>query len=188
MTIQNKKKLYIYIVTIICVAFVFRFVKVAIERYEKILCPQREFIENGKKVEVLEIKKQNNFIKVPLTIKNNIAYIPQNKLNLFFKNQKIENGGEIVVVNKNLDLDTGMYILKTKNVTDGLNYALIYKDGIFIPTDSIDENKVYVKENNKAVVKNINIIMRDENIALIEGLEEGDILIISKIQDGEKVK
>ncbi len=188
MITQNKKKLYAYIITIICVAFVYRFIKVGMEKFEVILSPQREFITNGKKVEVLEIKKENNFIKVPLSVKNNKAYIPQNKLKLFFKNQKIENGGEIVNVNSVLDLDTGMYILKTKDVADGFHYALINKDGIFIPTNAIDENKVYIKENGKAVAKDINIIMRDENIALINGIVEGDILIISKVQDGEKVK
>ena len=188
MIMKNKKKLYTYIAIVIAVAFIYRFIKVGMEKFEVILSPQREFITNGKTVDVLEIKKENNFIKIPVTIKNNTAFIPQNKLELFFKNQKIENGGEIIVVNKKLDLDTGMYILKTKDVKDGLNYALIYKDGIFIPTNAIDENKVYVKENGIAVAKNITIIMRDENIALVDGINEGDILIVSKIQDGEKVK
>lgn len=188
MTQQNKKKLYTYIAIIIAIAFVYRFIKVGMEKFEVILSPQREFITNGKKVEILEIKNENNYIKVPVTIKNNTAFIPQNKLELFFKNQKIENGGEIISVNKKLDLDTGMYVLKTKGVTDGLNYALIYKNGIFIPTNAIDENKVYVKENNFAVTKNITVIIRDENTAFVEGLNEGDILITSKIQNGEKVK
>ena len=188
MIMQNKKKLYTYIAAIIAVAFIYRFIKVGMEKFEVILCPQREFIKNGKQVDILEIKKEISFIKVPLTVKDNTAYIPQNKLNLFFKNQKIENGGEIVVVNKKLDLDTGMYKLKTKDVMDGLNYALIEKEGFFIPTDAIDENKVYIKENGKAVVKNITVVMRDENIALVDGVTDGNILITSKITDGEKIK
>ena len=63
--------------------------------------------------------------------------------------QKIENG-KITFVSNSIDLNTGMFLVRTSGVSNGLHFAEFTTDGIFVPLYAIADNSVFVVENGVA--------------------------------------
>lgn len=149
---------------------------------------ERDQIKNGIPVETISVNKKTDFLYEPLVIKNNKAYVSSVRASRFKTGQNIENG-TIVSISKNLDLDSGMHIIKSSGVSDGLHYVKIQHDGIFIPIDSIFDNSVMVSENGIVSKRKITVSDQDSEQALISnGLNEGDTVIVSPIKEGKKIR
>ena len=58
-----------------------------------------------------------------------------------------------------------------------------------MPTSSVYGNAVYVVENGIAKLRNITIDGRDsQNVFVTSGLNDGDIVILSHIENNQKVQ
>ena len=89
----------------------------------------------------------------------------------------------------NIDLDTGMHIIRTSKCEDGLQYVEKEKNGFYIPVSAIHGNFVYVENNGVAEMREIVIEDRDAQNALIKsGITDGDIVILSSVTENEKIK
>ena len=126
-------------------------------------------------------------MKEPLFIKNNKTFISIKRIYKFKVGQKIGNG-EIIFVSRNINLDTGMCIIKTKNVEDGINYVEMERKGFFIPIYALYKNKVFLLKNGRAIETKVDVIDKDSSSALVKGLDDGDIVILSKVENNQKVK
>ena len=187
-TRKSKNVIYTIVVALVVFAFSYRFYMVSAENNFDVFNIIRNNEKNGVPVYVLEMKKTDGILYEPITIKNNRGFISGARLNLFRSGQKIGNC-KIVSVSRNIDLDTGMHVVKTSGCANGLQYAENKKNGFYVPVSALHGNAVYVVENDIATLREIVIENRDiENVLVKSGINDGDIVILSNIHDGEKVK
>ena len=139
-------------------------------------------------VEYVTVHIESGTLYEPLSVKNNRAYVSGERASKMRAGQKIENG-KITFVSNNIDLNTGMYLVRTSGVSDGLHFAEFTTNGIFVPLYAISDNSVFVADNGIATKRNIKIARQDSENAYVEsGLNSGDVVILSKVQSGVKVK
>lgn len=185
---KSKHIFYMVLVVILVAWVIFRFAVIASENNRSVFNASRNAMANGVPVEVLVITNKSGVIYEPLAIKNNRAYVTAERAKKLKAGQTVGDG-KITYVSKNIDLDTGMFVVKTKNVENGLQFAEFTADGFFVPLYAIKNNSVFVIENNVAVARDIEIANQDsENAYIVSGLNDGDIVILSNINAGTKVK
>ncbi len=187
-TRKSKNVMYsIFIFTVIAV-FTFRFYTVAQEKNRDVFNIARNNIENGTPVKVLKMKETDGVLYEPLNVKNNRAYVSGGRAKLFYSGQNLGDC-KIVSVSNRIDLDSGMYIIKTANCSDGLKYAQNQKRGFYVPVSALLGTAVYVVNSGVAEIREIVIAARDsQNVLVKSGLKNGDSVILSKVQNNEKIR
>ena len=187
-TRRSKTVIYTVFIAVVAMAFGYRFYAVSQENNFEVFNIIRNNELNGMPVHVLDMKKTNGILFEPLTIKNNRGFVSGARRGYFKPGQKIGDC-KIVSVSNNIDLDTGMYVIKTSGCTDGLQYAENEKNGFYIPVSALHGNAVYVINGGVAQMRQIVIENRDLQNALIKsGINEGDIVVLSDVKENQKVK
>lgn len=187
-TRKSKNVIYTIIVVLIVAVFAYRFWSVSNENNFEVFNIVRHDAQNGVPVRVLEMQKTDGVLYEPLTIKNNRAFVSGVRLSAFKAGQKVGNC-KIISVSQNIDLDTGMHVVRTSGCADGLQYAENKKNGFYVPVSALNGNSVFVVENGIAQSREIVIENRDlENALIKSGINAGDVVILSSIQNGEKIK
>lgn len=187
-TPKYKKIIYIVVAVIIVLLFVHRFYVLGQENRFQVFNIVRNNLDNGTPVKIVRMEKINGVLYEPLTIKNNTAFVSGSRVNVFRAGQK-SGDCKIVSVSHNIDLDTGMHVIKTKNCKDGLQYIEKEKNGFYVPMSAISGNVVYVENQGVAEKREIKIEDQDAQNALIKsGLQDGDNVILSNVKDNEKIK
>ena len=183
-----KHTFFIVFVAIMVGWVIFRFIAFASENARFVYNASRVAAENGLPVEYVTVHIESGTLYEPLSVKNNRAYVSGERASKMRAGQKIENG-KITFVSNNIDLNTGMYLVRTSGVSDGLHFAEFTTNGIFVPLYAISDNSVFVADNGIATKRNIKIARQDSENAYVEsGLNSGDVVILSKVQSGVKVK
>ena len=186
----RKYKNIIYVIIAVVAVFIvgYRFYSVARENNFEVFNITRNNLENGTPVNILKIEKTNSVLLEPITIKNNTAFVSGARVSMFNAGQKVGDC-KIVSVSHNIDLDTGMHVIKTSKCKNGLQYVEKQKNGFYVPISAIHGNKVYVEQDGFAHAREIIIADSDAQNALIKsGLNDGDIVILSNVQENEKIK
>ena len=190
-TIKTKKfkhTCYIVLVAILIGWVIFRFAAVASENARYVFNATRDAAEHGAPIEHITVSAQDGVLYEPLAVKNNRAYVTGERASKLSAGQRVGDG-KITYVSKKIDLNTGMYLVRTSGVSDGLHFAEFTTDGIFVPLYAISDNSVFVADNGIATKRNIKIARQDSENAYVEsGLNSGDVVILSKVQSGVKVK
>ena len=187
-TRKSKNIIYLFFIALVVGCFAYRFYSVAKESNFYVFNIARTNAVNGTPVAVLEMRKTNGILYEPITIKQNRAYVSGKRVGLFKAGQKIGDC-KIVSVSKNIDLDTGMHVIKTSGCKDGLQYVENAKYGFYIPVSAIYGNIVYVADKGFARAVTIEIENRDTQNALIKsGIKSDDIVILSNVQNNQKIK
>ena len=187
-TRKAKNIIYTVFVAAVVGCFAYRFYTVFQERNRSVFNMVRNNTENGTPIETLKMVETDGVLYEPLNIKHNRAYVSGARVNKFKSGQKIGDC-KIVSVSRNIDLYTGMHIIKTSSCKDGLQYVEYNKRGFYVPVSAVYGNSVYVVNGDKARMRDIVIQARDsQNVLVKSGLKNGDIVILSKVQDNEKIK
>lgn len=187
-TRKSKNIIYLIVVSVVVGCFAYRFNAVQQEKNVDVFNIARNNLENGLPVQVLEMHKTDGVLYRPVTIKNNRAYVSGARVGFFKAGQKIGNC-KITYVSKDLDLDTGMFVIKTTNCDDGLKYVENKKHGFYVPASSVSGNTVFIADGDIARARKIVINGRDAQNVLIEsGLNDGDVVILSSVSDNQKIK
>ena len=187
-TRKSKNVIYTIIIALLVGAFAHRFYIYGVEQNTKVFNIARNNIENGLPVDVLEMHKTDGVLYEPLNIKNNRAFVDGKRVKLFKSGQKIGNC-KIVSVSQNIDLDYGMYVIRTKNCENGLQNVELKANGFYVPVSAIVGNTVFVADGGIARAREIVISGRDSQNALVKsGLNDGDIVILSDVRDNQKIK
>lgn len=187
-TKKSKNIIYLLIFVVFGGWFAYRFYTVAHERNTDVFNIIRNDAEYGTPVEIMQIHETYGILYEPVTIKNNKAYVSSARVKMFRANQQVGNC-KITSVSKNLDLYTGMYVIKTSKCDDGLQYAQIQGHGFFVPVSAMHGNVVYVVNSGVARMKEVKISGRDlQNVLIISGLQDGDKIILSNVKDNQKIK
>lgn len=187
-TRKYKNIIYIVVAVFVVFCFAYRFYSVAKESNFNVFNVVRNNQQNGVPVNVLTLDKTDGILYEPITIKNNRAYVSGKRIGLFKVGQKIGNC-KIVSVSKNIDLDTGMHVIKTSGCANGLQYVENVKRGFYVPVAAIYGNTVYVADGGVARAVTIEIENRDMQNALIKsGVKSGDVIILSNVQNNQKIQ
>jgi len=187
-TRKAKNVIYTIFIALVVGVFAYRFYAVSKENNFEVFNIIRNNEQNGVPVRVIEMHRTNGVLLEPLTVKNNRAFVSGKRLSAFKPGQKIGDC-RVVSVSHNIDLDTGMHVIKTSGCKDGLQYAENTKNGFYVPVSALQGNTLYVAENGVAQSREVVIENRDNNNALIKsGINAGDKVILSSVQNGDKVK
>lgn len=190
-TINSKKFKQIFSVAMIITIvgwIVFRFAAVASENARYVFNASRVAVDQGAPIETLVVTNKNGILYEPLAVKNNRAYVTGVRAAKLRAGQKVGDGA-IKYVSKNLDLDTGMFLVRTTGVNDGLQFAEFSADGFFVPLYAIKNNTVFIVDNNVASPRTVEVVRQDsENAYIVSGLNDGDVVILSNVNAGDKVK
>ena len=183
-----KKIVYTAVLGVFVLWFVYRFIMVAIESHMDVFNPVRNAAQNGIMVDTIIAERKTGVIKMPLSVENNRAYVSAAHRRGLKVGQKIGDG-EIIYVANNLDLDTGMYIVKTKNVADGVVFAESECSGFFVPTYALRDGVIMRAESGVAEAVSVNVNASDSDFSCVTGdIKDGDIIILSKVDSGQKIK
>ena len=187
-TRKSKSIIYMVFIGLILCAFAYRFYSVSKENNFEVFNIVRNNAQNGVPVRVLNMQKTDGVLLEPLTIKNNRGFVLGARLPYFKSGQKVGDC-RIASVSHNIDLDTGMHVIKTSGCKDGLQYVENKKNGFYVPVSALRGSTVFVVNDGVAQSREIVIENRDSENALIKsGITDGDIVILSSVQDGEKIK
>jgi hypothetical protein len=187
-TRRSKNIIYAIIGITIVAWFGYRFYAVNAEHRFKVFNITRNNLDNGTPVSVLKMEEKKGVLYEPLTVKNNTAFVSGARVNIFKPGQK-SGDCKITFVSKNIDLDTGMHVIRTSGCKDGMHYIEKEKVGFYVPVSAMNGNSVYVTDNDTAKAREIVVADRDaQNVLVKSGLSESDIVILSKVKDGEKIK
>jgi hypothetical protein len=182
---NNKKIIYILIGAIFVCWIGFRINSIYQESKRQVFNVARQ---SAVSVETMIAQRETGVLREPIFIKKNGSFISAARINKFRPGQVIDNG-RIISVSKNIDLDTGMYLVKTSGVQDGEHFAQQKYTGFFIPEYAVRDGKIIVAENGIATIKDIEVINSDsENVLINSGLNDGDIIILSRVESGTKVQ
>ena len=187
-TKRFKKVIYISLIAVLVGWVIFRFAAVASENARYVFNASRIAADAGAPVTAIEMSRKSGVLYEPLAIQNNRAYVSADRAARLKAGQKIGNG-KIVSVSSNLDYDTGMYVVRTTGVSDGLQFAEYTATGYFVPLHAISNGAVMVVQDGTAHVRQIQIARQDsENAYVSSGLSDGDVVILSSVKSGEKVQ
>lgn len=182
-----KKIVYTSVFVVLAIWFLYRFVMVAIESRMVVFNPVRDAGQNGIVVDTIVAEQKTGIIKTPLSVENNRAYVSGAHRRGLKVGQKV-GSGEITYVGNQLDLDTGMYIVKTKNVDDGVVFAETECSGFFIPTYAVRESQIMRAESGSAAVVSVSVSASDSEFSCVSGdIHDGDIIVLSKVSAGQKI-
>lgn len=185
---KGRRFLYVIGIAVLLGWVVFRFTAIGAEKSLYVFNAARVAADVGAPVEAISVSKREGILKEPIGIKNNRAYVSGARIANLHVGQKVGDG-QIISVSKNIDLDSGMHVVKTRGVADGLQYAEFVETGYFVPLYAINNGVVFIAENGVATPRNVNIVRQDSDTALIsEGLQDGDLVILSKVNSGDKVQ
>ncbi len=182
-----KKLIYIFCAIVVTALVAVRVSALGTEKHQYVFNAARIALDTGFSIDSVIAQTTDDVLSVPIHINSNRGYIAHARLAEFAPGMKIGDG-EIISVSDKIDLDTGLYIVRTRNVKNGLQMAEKRMSGIYIPVAAIIGDKVMVCDDGVARVRAITVIGADENNAVVAGLNDGDVVILSHVSDGDKVK
>ena len=186
-TPRTRHIVYIVFMAIMLGWVIFRFAMIISENKMDVFNPSRGAAQNGIPVNTIVMQSQSGVLREPITVQNNHAYVSASRLDKLHRGSRVGNG-EIVSISHDIDLNSGMHIVRTRGVSDGLQYAEYKTDGYFVPLYAIHNGTVMVAENNIATPRTVTVIHTDAENAMVDGLADGDIVILSKVDAGQSVK
>ncbi len=186
-TKKFKKIMYIALVAVLVGWVVFRFAAVASENARYVFNASRISADIGAPIEYITMQNAPGTLYEPLAVKNNRAYVTASRASMLRAGQRVGTG-KITSVSSNIDYDTGMYVVRTTGVADGLQFAEFTTNGHFVPLYAITDGAVMVAVDGIAVLRDVKIARQDsENAYITSGLNDGDIVILSAVNAGTKV-
>lgn len=187
-TTKMKRFFAILLIAVLVGWVVFRFTAVASENSRHVFNAARVAATQGAPVEVVTVTRTDGILREPIAVKNNRALVSGARVAKLRVGQKIGNG-KIVSVSRNIDYDTGMHVVRTSGVSDGLQFAEIAGNGYYVPVSAIENDTLMVVEDGVAVMRDVTIAAQDADMAYVtSGLTDGDRVILSHVKSGDKVK
>lgn len=187
-TPRAKRRLYLLAVIALLGWVLFRVVMIGAEHRLFVFNPTRDAAAHGTPVEVLTMKRTTGILKEPVTVRSNRALVSTARAHILRPGQKIGDG-VIVSVSDGIDFDTGMHIVLTRGVADGLQYAEYSASGYFVPVYAIKDGAVMVADGDVARARPVTVTRSDADMAFIsDGLRDDDVVILTTVTDGTKIR
>lgn len=185
---RARKIMSIGLIAVLVLWVVFRFTMIGIENARSVYNAARVAETDGVPVVVQQIERTSGVLREPIAVKSNRAYVASGRAHKFGAGQHVA-GGVIISVSPNIDLDSGMHVVRTRGVADGLQYAEFRATGHFVPVYAVNNGVVMVADGNIARARDVVVARQDaENALISSGLNDGDVVILTRVSDGEKIQ
>ena len=187
-----KKIIFISIALIIGAIVTYRVIDISAENSREIFNAARVAQTAGVPVDTMTAEIKTDMLREPIVVKNGKAFVSGARLNRFKINQRLicvdeRTAGRIISVSRNIDLNTGLFAVKTSS-PNGNFFTEIEYTGVFLPLSAVSDSVVMVSENGIATPKTVKIIATDTDRVVVNSLEGGEIVILTKVEVGTKVK
>lgn len=187
-TTKMKRFFTILLIAVLVGWVIFRFTAVASENSRHVFNAARVAIDQGTPIEAITVLRTDGVLREPIAVKNNRALVSGARVEKLRAGQKIGDG-KIVSVSRNIDYDTGMHVVRTSGVSDGLQFAEISGNGYYVPVSAIENGVVMVVDGDVADARHVTVAAQDASVAYITGgLNDGDRVILSHVNPGTKVR
>ena len=187
-TTKMKRFFTILLIAVLVGWVIFRFAAVASENSRHVFNAARVAIDQGTPIEAITVLRTDGVLREPIAVKNNRALVSGARVEKLRAGQKIGDG-KIVSVSRNIDYDTGMHVVRTSGVSDGLQFAEISGNGYYVPVSAIENGVVMVVDGDVADARHVTVAAQDASVAYITGgLNDGDRVILSHVNPGTKVR
>lgn len=185
---RARKIMSIGLIAVLVLWVVFRFTMIGIENARSVYNAARVAQTDGVPVVVQQIERTSGVLREPIAVKSNRAYVASGRAHKFGAGQHVA-GGVIVSVSPDIDLDSGMHVVRTRGVADGLQYAEFRATGHFVPVYAVNNGVVMVADGDIARARDVVVARQDaENALISSGLNDGDVVILTRVSDGEKIQ
>ena len=165
----------------------YRVVQISYENRRDIFNAERAAEIFGIPAETILVQIERNTLLTPVAVRDGRIFVANGRVHQFRPGQRLSNGGRITSVSRNIDMNTGLFIIRASG-ENGNHFAEMEYDGVFLPLSAISDNIVMVSENQIAVTREVSIIAADAERAVVTGLTEGDIVILTQVEPGRKIK
>ncbi|MDR1207238.1 MAG: hypothetical protein LBK26_02380 [Rickettsiales bacterium] len=182
-----KKRIYILIAVFLAAWILFRVVQISRESARQVFNIERENAKSGAPVETMTAEIKKDVLLEPIAVNNGRAYVSGARVHKFKAGQRLSLGGRVISVSRGIDLDTGLFLVRTSG-PDGSMFAEMEHTGAFLPLSAVSGSSVMVSENGTAVRKEIKLVAADADIAVVAGLNNGDIVILGNVENGQKIR
>lgn len=185
---RARKIMSIGLIAVLVLWVVFRFTMIGIENARSVYNAARVAQTDGVPVVVQQIERTSGVLREPIAVKSNRAYVASGRAHKFGAGQHVA-GGVIVSVSPDIDLDSGMHVVRTRGVADGLQYVEFRATGHFVPVYAVNNGVVMVADGDIARARDVVVARQDaENALISSGLNDGDVVILTRVSDGEKIQ
>ena len=140
----------------------------------------------GVPVETMVVKRERDILREPVTVRNGQISVSAERLYKFRTGQRLTSGGQITAISRRIDLNTGLFTLRASGAP-GNHFAELPHTGIFVPLSAISNSMVMVSENGISAARQVDIIAEDAVRAVVDGLSENEILILTRVRPGIKI-
>ncbi|MDR0319803.1 MAG: hypothetical protein LBH81_03650 [Rickettsiales bacterium] len=186
-----KRNLVILCAALVAALVIYRISALVKEGDREVSNIVRIHVQDGIPVETMEIKRESDALKFPLSLKSGRAFVPL-EIKLRLKKGMAVSDEKITFISGNLDFDTGLYEVRVSGKLSGEHSAEEPSRGIFIPRSAVNDNFVWINSNGNAVRRKIRVAATDaERVLVAGGISDGEQLITSStanLMDGVKVK
>ncbi|MCL1973179.1 MAG: hypothetical protein FWG57_09410 [Endomicrobia bacterium] len=141
----------------------------------------------GAPVETMTARTERDFLRAPVAVRRERIFVSGSRINEFRAGQRLSNGSRILSVPRRVDLDTGLFTITT-NSPPGNFFVEIEHTGMFVPLYAISDSSVMVAENGIAAAKRVRVVAEDIDRAVIRGLAEGDVIILTNVEPAAKIR
>ena len=191
-----KKKLIIWgIVAAIALIVGYRIVRIHSESKRVVFNIERHNADAGTPVETMTASVKTDTLAEPVSVKNGKAAVSGARIGKFKIGQKLSAGGHVISVSRTLDLDTGLFAVRTSS-PDGDMFVSIEYTGVFIPNFAVqsvcdssgpDCNSVMIDAAGVAAARPVSVIASDAMRSVVSGLNNGDAVILTRVAAGAKI-
>lgn len=185
---MNKKTITILCAIVLAGVVGYRIYNLVTENAFVVYNISREYKKHGTPVEAIVAKTENGTLTEPLYVKNGRAYVSANRRSKFAVGNTVGENGKITSVSNNVDLDTGLYVIRVSGASGDV-LASRKLTGVFVPNAAVQtDGTVLIVDGDIAVARPITIVASDADNSVVRGLNDGDVVILSKVEPGTLVK
>ncbi|MCL2538170.1 MAG: hypothetical protein FWF34_00515 [Alphaproteobacteria bacterium] len=148
----------------------------------------RDAAVRGMPVETITATTKSGILLEPVAVRGNRIFVSGARVGKFRVGQKLSGGGRIESVSSRIDLDTGLFAIRTSGASNGNSFVEMSHNGIFVPLSAVQHSQIMVAENGIAVQKNITVVATDATTAVIRGINDGDEIILTRVTSGTKIR
>jgi hypothetical protein len=186
---MKKNKIIMLSTAAVVLALVtYRAVQISIENSRTVFNIARAHAQHGTPVETRIARTQTGHLLEPIAVAGNRIYVSGARVHRFKVGQRLAGGGRITSVSNRIDLDTGLFIVRTSGATDGSHFVLAEHTGIFLPLHAVSNSSVMIVENGAARARDVVVIASDAETVVVRGLLDGDVAILTQVAPGTKIK
>ena len=198
---EKQKRIIVAIAIAAAFAIVaYRAASIIREHYREVFNFARFESAVGTPVETMVAKVQKENLYQPVAVRSGRIFVSAARIHKFKAGQKLTaraggadardlggQSGAITSVSHRIDLDTGLFVIRT-TAPSGNHFVEVPYNGIFVPLSAIYDSSAMVVKDGIAVAKPVEVIARDAARAVVSGLSDGDVVILTKIDEGTKVR